>query len=309
MAVHTDSIHRDTRIIIRNFFNNLQKFFSGIQIMRTVALCLCVIALLSAVFRASALAAEIVKIGGTGTGLGSMQLLGEAFEKTHPDVKILIVPGLGGAGGVMALLQGTLDIAVSSSTLNRDERVNGITAVEYARTPFVFVVHKNVEKSGITTQEIEDIYSGRVQKWPGGKHIRIVLRPETDTDTRIVSTLSPGMQQAMMSARNRKGKIIAATDGESAMAVAATPGAIGTSTLTQIATEKLPLKILAFDGVAPNLSSVSTGSYRLFKSLYLVTTSRTTPAARLFADFIHSPLGAKILSQSGNLVVAAPAAK
>ncbi len=275
----------------------------------TVALCLLVGMPLLPPCNALAHAAEIIKIGGTGTGLGTMKLLGEAFEKIHPEAKVQIIQDLGGAGGVMALLQGRLDIAISGSALNRDERVNGISAVEYARTPFVFVVHKKVGMSGLSMQELESVYAGTMQSWPDGNRIRLILRPETDTDSVIISAISPGMSQALKSARNRKGRIIALTDRESVEIVANTAGAIGTSTLTQIATEKLPLKVLAFDGAVPNLTSVSSGRYRLFKPLYLVTTSRITPVARQFADFVHSPQGGRILTQSGNLDIVSSAAK
>lgn len=274
---------------------------------RIAALLLCLGVLLPGFFPAPGSAEETVRVGGTGAGLGTMKLLGEAFEKSHPDISVQIVPDLGGAGGVLALLQGNLDIAVSGTGLNRDERVSGIHAVEYARTPFVFVVHRSVKTNGLTSRELEAIYSGKMQNWPGGGRIRVVLRPETDSDSRIISSLTPGMGHAMKAARNRKGKIVAVTDRECAETVASTPGAIGASTLTQIATDKLPLKVLAFNGAVPNLTSVSTGSYRLFKPLFLVTTSRITPAARLFADYIRSPQGGRILAQSGNLVIDTPA--
>ncbi|MBI5483151.1 MAG: substrate-binding domain-containing protein [Deltaproteobacteria bacterium] len=257
----------------------------------------------------SAPAAEIIKIGGTGAGLGTMKLLGEAFERLHPEIRVQLVPGLGRGGGIAALQQGTLDVAVSGTALSNDEAASGLSAVEYARTPFVFVVHRNVIKTRLSANELEAIYNGVTNNWPGGKRIRLVLRPERDTDTKIIAAISPGMGLAMKSARARKGNIIAVTDQESAEAVSKTPGALGATTLTQIATEKLPLKILAFEGAVPNLTSVSTGSYRLFKSLYLVTTTHSSPAARLFADFIHSTQGTAILAQSGNLVIAPAEAK
>lgn len=265
--------------------------------------------LLLSIFHTSALASEPINIGGTGTGLGTMKLLGEAFEKIHPGVKVQIIPDLGGAGGIVALLQGSLDIAISGSALNRDEKVSGIVAAEYARTPLVFVTHKNVRKIGLTAHELEKIYDGTVQKWPDGQTIRPVLRPEIETNTKIITAISPGMGQALKAAKARKEKIIAITDRENAEIVSTTPGSLGSSTLTQIATEKLPIKILSFEGVVPNLTSLSNGSYRLFKPLYLVTTSRISPEAKHFAEFVRSAHGSKILSQSGNLVIEVPAAK
>lgn len=275
----------------------------------TARMLLLVAGLLVSVLGTSLQAAETIRIGGTGTGLGSMKLLGAEFEKMRSDVKVQIVPDLGGAGGVLALLQGAIDISVIGAALNNDQKVSGVTAVEYARTPFIFVAHKNVTKTGLTLNELENIYGGKTRNWSNGKRIRLVLRTENDTDSKLIRAISPGMEQAMKAARAGKGRIVAVTDRESIEAISNTPGAIGTSTLTQVATGKLPLKVLAFDGASPNLTSLSNGSYRLFKPLFLVTTSRTSPAARQFADFVRSPQGARILAQSGNLVIAPPSAK
>lgn len=171
------------------------------------------------------------------------------------------------------------------------------------------IAHKSVAKTGITLKEIEGIYGGKMKNWPGGKPIQLVLRPENDTDSKIISTISPAMGQALKTARVGKSRILAVSDRESIDAVSKIPGAIGTSTLTQVSTGKLPVKVLTFEGAAPNLTSLTNGSYRLFKPLYLVTTSRTPPAAWQFVDFIRSPQGARILAQSGNLVVEASPAK
>jgi ABC-type phosphate transport system substrate-binding protein len=43
-------------------------------------------------------AAETVRIGGTGSALRAMQILGESFGKTDPGVTVTIMPGLGGRG-------------------------------------------------------------------------------------------------------------------------------------------------------------------------------------------------------------------
>src|ERR1035437_455082 len=72
-------------------------------------------------FNLSAQAAEVVKIGGAGAGLGTMKLLGEAFEKKHPDIKIQVFPSLGSAGAIAALSKGALDIVTSVRPLSPEE--------------------------------------------------------------------------------------------------------------------------------------------------------------------------------------------
>lgn len=247
-------------------------------------------------------AAEIIKIGGSGTGLGTLTLLGETFEKNHPGIKIQVFPSLGSTGGIEALSKGGLDIATSARPLKPEERTVGMVAIEYVKTPFVFVAHKDVRKDGLTTQELEDIFQGKTMNWPDGSRVRLVLRPETDTATKIVKSISPAMEKAMAVARSNKSKILAVTDQDCTKYVANARGTLGTSTLTQIITEKSPLKSLDFNGVRPSIKSLSDGTYRLSTTLHLITNSQPRPAVRQFLDFVFSNEGLKIMTKSGNLV-------
>ncbi len=250
----------------------------------------------------TAQAADIIKIGGSGTGLGTLKLLGEAFEKNHPGIKIHVFPSLGSTGGIEALSKGGLDIATSSRPLKPEERTGGMVAIEYAKTPFVFVTHKDGHKDGLTTQELEDIFQGKTMNWPDSSRIRLVLRPETDTATKIVKSISPTMEQAMAVARSNKSKILAITDQDCTKYVANARGTLGTSTLTQIITEKSPLKLLVFNGVRPSIKSLSDGTYRLSSTLHLITTSQPRPVVQQFVDFAFSNEGQNIMAKSGNLV-------
>jgi len=260
--------------------------------------------LLVTVYPVTVLAGEVITVGGAGTGLGAMKLLATAYELAHPGISVRVLPSLGSAGGIKAVAQGALDIAISARPLKDNEQ--GMVAVEYARTPFVFVAHRKVRAHGLTLRELEEIYAGAKTAWPDGGRIRLVLRPETDTDTGIISTFSPGMAKAMRTALGRKGMIVAVTDQECVAAVAQTPGGLGGATLTQLVTEKQPVKVLALEGIIPSVQALAEGRYRQFKTLYLVMPSAATPAARRFADFIRSREGARILGRVGNLVVSTP---
>lgn len=254
-------------------------------------------------FYSDAQAAEIIKIGGAGAGLGTMKLLGEAFEKKNPNIKVQVFPSLGSSGGILALSRGALDIATSSRAVRPEERASELVAFGYARTPFLFVTHKNVGKDELNTSELEDIYLGKTENWPDGKRIRLVLRPETDSDTTVVKSISKGVEQALNIARSSKGKILAVTDQDCTDIVAKSEGSLGTSTLTQVVAEKLPLKVLAFDGAKPSLKAISDGTYRLSKTLYLVTAVHPRPSVRRFTEFVFSSEGRRILSNTGNLAV------
>ena len=250
----------------------------------------------------TASAETVLKVGGTGSPLGSMQQLAEAFEHEHSGITIKILPSLGSTAGIKGVLNGGLDLALASRPLKESERLAGAVQTEYAKSPLVFVTNPMVDKKDVTTGELEAIYGGRTSSWSDGSRIRLVLRPEKDTDTKLLSGISPAMEQAMKALLARPGMIIAITDQESTAAVAKTPGALGCATLTEILSHNLPLNVLSFNGVQPSAKALADHSYSLAKSLYLVTTPHTPPAARQFADFIFSPAGREILTRTENLV-------
>jgi phosphate transport system substrate-binding protein len=247
--------------------------------------------------------ADTIKIGGTGAALGTMQLLGKAFRKTHSDATVVIVPGLGSSGGRKALHGGVIDIAVTSRAGRSVEKPEGVLAVLYGRSPFVFATSKKNPISGLTTKDIVEIWSGKKTTWPDGTRVRLILRPETDSDTEVLEGISPAMDEAVKLALSRPGMKIAITDSDSADAIQSTPGALGTSLLSLIIAEKRALKVLLLDGVEPSPKTISGGSYRYFKSLYILTRAKPSELAQQFVAFLSAARGHEILGQLGHWVV------
>lgn len=92
------------------------------------------------------------RIGGTGSALGGMQLLADAFMQSHPGTEIAVLPSLGSGGGIKALRAGAIDIAVSSRPPKDTKRAPGMVDLEYARTPFVFATRAD---NPITSTTVE----------------------------------------------------------------------------------------------------------------------------------------------------------
>ena len=253
-----------------------------------------------ALFPAFATAETVIRIGGSGGALGTMKRLAEAFTRSHPGVRFQVLPSLGSSGGIKALMNGALDLALSGRPLKDDEKGKGAAEIEYARTPYVFVAHKKVAASAVTNRELELIYGGQMQAWPDGSRIRLVIRPEGDSDTKLLRSISPAMDQAVRSAIGRTGMNFAVTDQDSIEMVVKVPGSLGGATLSQIMTEKPPVKVLTYNGVKPDVKAMVKGRYRLSKPLYLITMNKSAAAAREFAAFVKSPAGRRILANSGN---------
>ena len=83
-----------------------------------------------------------------------------------------------------------------------------------------------------------------------------------------------------------------------------TSGSIGASGLAGIMVNKMPLKILALNGVMPDIKALAEGHYPLAKEINFVTTGNLPEAARKFLDFIYSEKGRAVAEKIGVLVTA-----
>ncbi|MDD5761329.1 MAG: substrate-binding domain-containing protein [bacterium] len=255
--------------------------------------------LLSILPAATATAAQVVTVSGTGASMSSLRLLSDAFMKTDPRVRIEVLPILGTGGSIKAVLAGKLDIGVGSRALKAEERNAGVADVLYARVPFVFGVHRNVKATGITLREVVAIYAGEKTTWDDGSPIRLIMRPEGESDLEVLRGISKKMGAAVNAALRRKGMIYAMNDYECADAIERTPGAFGALTLPMVTLEKRSIRVLPLDGVSPTRKSLIDGIYPYYKELFFITGKGSSPAARRFIEFARSREGAAILSLAG----------
>lgn len=247
-------------------------------------------------------AADELRIGGTGSGLGTIQLLGAAFAATHPDIKIKIVPNLGSSGGIQAVTSGAIDLGVASRPLKEGELKQGAREFEYGRTPFVFAVALKSRVTETTLTQLAAIYAGRQVQWPDGTPIRLVLRPTSDSDSDNVRNMSPALGQALALAEKRPGVRISLTDQEAADDLERIPGSIGPTSLSLILAEQRKLRALTLDGKEPTAMHLASGAYPYVKRLFLVTGSKSPAAANLFLAFIQTAAGHKVLADTGHWI-------
>jgi len=276
-------------------------YWNGLQPRSTRRSLLASLAYLGLALGAHAETLEI-KIGGTGAALGTMQLLAQAYAKTQPDAKITVLPSMGSGGGIKAVLAGAVQIGVSARPLTEAEIKAGANGVEYGRTPFVFATSAVNKATGITTQNLVDFYAGKVDQWPDGTKLRLVLRPIGDSDSETIKSISPSMRDAKSAAEQRKGMVFTITDQETAAAIEKISGAIGPSSLALLLSEQRPIKALALDGVMPSPQNLANGSYPLFKDVLMVTGPKTPPEAQAFVAFVKSSAGREILQRTGHWV-------
>ena len=265
----------------------------------------CLVLLLAGLMLPAYAATTALKLGGTGTDLGTMRLLADAFQKQAANTTLDIQPSIGSTGGISAVMAGALDIAISSRPLKAEELAQGAKQWNYAKTPFVFATHQQVTQANLTTAQIISIYNGTMTRWEDGTTIRLILRPDTETDTVLLKQYIAGMDVAMGLAFQRRGPPIAATDQDTADNIQKISGAMGPSTWALILGENRPLKGLALNNIAPTVANIANGTYPMIKSLYLVTPPQPKAEALSFINFMRSKEGVAILQRTGHLVLAA----
>lgn len=222
--------------------------------------------------------------------------LAERFMERYPEVTVT-VQFTGSSAGIEAVAEGNADIGNSSRNLTAQERDRGVTGCVVALDGIALCVDGANPVTGITGQQLADIYTGKITNWSslGGGDVPIVL---------IGREAGSGTREAFEELLGISGQCTYANELDSTGAVlariASTPGAIGYVSFEVL--EESAVHPLALDGIAPTPENVRTGKYPLSRPFLMVI--RGEPAAqsdlvRLWFRFLASQEGQDILERTG----------
>ena len=68
----------------------------------------------------------VVRVGGTGIALAAMQQVGASLTAAEPGIRVEVLPSMGTPGGIKALAEGAIDVAVVARALKPDEKAKGV---------------------------------------------------------------------------------------------------------------------------------------------------------------------------------------
>jgi phosphate transport system substrate-binding protein len=238
---------------------------------------LCFLACFVAVLPAPTLA-ETITVGGVGSLTPMIKLLGAEYAKKHSGVEVNVIePPMGSNGGIRAMTAGKIDIAASGRSTNPDEA--GV-AKPWLQTPLVLATLSGKSK-GLTRAQIADIYAGRKANWDDNKPIRLVLRGDKETETKVLRSLSPEIDAGVTEALKRPGLPVAENDLDALELLGKISGSLGTSNLGLIKASGAKLTSLPIDGIMPSAKAMEDGSYPWKRQFYLIT--QATPRAEVAA--------------------------
>jgi phosphate transport system substrate-binding protein len=150
---------------------------------------------------------ETLDIVGTGDGMVILEALARTFERSHPGDKIHIPESIGSSGGIKAIGSDKNMLGRVARKLKNKEKPYGLTHLPIAKFPVVFFVNKSVDVDGLTSQQVNDIYSGKVVNWQsvGGSKakIRVVRREEGDSSLKNLRVSFPGFKDIAITKRSK----------------------------------------------------------------------------------------------------------
>lgn len=243
--------------------------------------------------------AEVVRISGIGLSAPLMQRLADAYRLQQPgdDVSV-VLPPLGSEGALRALLAGSLELAIISRPLKPEEAPHYGRVRELGRVALGFATRDGQRTATLTARDIVAIYAGDMTRWDNGQPLRLIMRAERESDTKLVRALSPEVSAAMDAALKRRGLVFAENDLEMAKLLENTPGSFGPMTIGLARLLGISVRFLSLDGVMPGAKSVADGSYALSKSLFVIEPSTPTTASQRFVVFLASPVAGRILASA-----------
>lgn len=222
------------------------------------------------------------------TGSTSMQAyvsaLAEGYMNTYPD-RIVTAEFTGSGAGIEAVLCGTADIGNASRYIREEEKSKGAVENIVAIDGIAVCVDSSNTVTGLTSQQLIDIYIGTVTNWAqvGGEDVPIVVvGREAGSGTRIAFEEILGISDkcAYVNELDSSGAVLAR--------VAATPGAIGYVSLDVLGDTVIGLQL---DGAAPTAENIRAGTYFLCRPFIMATRGEISEQSELVQSWFSYVLG------------------
>ena len=241
--------------------------------------------------------ADDLQIVGTGDGIDLLKALSSDFMQEDKSAHVEVPPSIGSGGGIAAVGAGKAVLGRVARKLTASEVASGLVYVPFARLPSAFFVHPGAGVSALTTDQLADVYAGKVMKWSelGGADlpIKVVRREDSDSTLTVLRVMMPGWKDLQITEKSKT----ATTTQDAIETVRDVAGAIGfgpySKTLEPAVTV---LKINGHHPVEPAYPS-SVELALIYKDAAI------TPSARAFVDYAKSAKAHAVMTRLGSVPV------
>lgn len=224
----------------------------------------------------------------------------QAYKAKNVSAPIALGRGSSSSAAMRDVADGKVAIGLSSDPVGEAERAAGLQSIEVARTAVVFGVHSAVNITGVTSEQVCNIYSGKVKNWKdvGGPALSIVplTRPAKEFDPTIIRTHITCFKEAT--------EIISVPKAQDmAKALATNSGAIGMTNATFVAQSHGGIRALAWNGTAPTTENIQAGSYPMVRRFYFIVKGAPSGTVGQFVAFVKGVEGQKVISETKSIPV------
>lgn len=248
-------------------------------------------------------AAETLTFAGCDANVPLTRVLARAFTQRRPEIAIRLQT-VGSTNGVALTVAGAIDVGLVSRPLRPAEPGLGLSSLPYARTAVIIGADPDVPDIVLTRDDLVGLYRGTRRLWSGGRELALLTREDGDSSVASLKENLPGFGEAYAAGSNASHRTVLYSEPAMHEALLTVPFALGLSDLGVMTIERLPIRALSIDGVAPSLENIATGRYPFIKTLGLVWRDASFPvSARAFVEFVQSDEGARILMSHGYLPV------
>ena len=258
--------------------------------------------LVSAVFClvSTSVFAEQLVVPGTGASEVILQDLATAFNTENPDSEVIIPPSVGSGGGVRLVGMGEYDLGRVARPFKKAELDYGLKHLIFAKDVIVFAVGAKVGIDNLSSQQLVDVYSGRITNWKdvGGNDIpvRLLVRDLEDTSYKIINQHINLFKNIEFSGNAK----IMFHDYEMVNALNKYSTVIGWISNSSLKAVDPLVKPIAIDNVAPTQQNVYDGNYFLTVEYAMVyKEGELSGLIKEFIEFIYSKKGNSILINAG----------
>ena len=217
--------------------------------------------------------------------------LAEQYMATHKNVNITVQGG-GSAVGIQSALSGAAQIGMAD-LVTLPEEAKALTATAVARDGIAVVVNPANKVVGLTTQQIRDIFNGKVQNW---KEADGANAPITVVSREAGSGTRSSFEQIVRDITLTKDALIQDSNGTIRETVANDANAVGYLSHGMLNDK---IKAVKVDGQVCTTESILGGKYLLVRPIYLLVKGEASLEIKGFIDYILSPEGQQTIKTSG----------
>lgn len=215
-----------------------------------------------------------LRVGGSGSCISLLRRAARACAQAGQPLSVRVEEGIGSGGGLAALGDGLLDVAVVSRPLKTAEQAPGRVVVPYARAAIAVATQADVVAPGLTATALRGLMADERAAWPDGTPALWLLRESRDSGHEALRSQWPGFAELESRARARPAAQVLFHDRTMHAALQSSRGAWGFVDATAVRAERSPLQLLMVDGVAPDAAALAAGRWPWIKDLAIVADDR-----------------------------------